>query len=183
MPLSRSEQMSRIRGKDTTPERRLRSALWAAGLRYRLHARTPIGRPDVVFAGRRVAVFIDGCFWHGCPYHYVRPRSRAGFWAAKLASNVARDRRQTLALEELGWSVVRVWEHEVRDDLPVAVARVQAAVDGCPGVREAWRVVRVEVVDIGTDQERRYLEALRDAAMTRTEEGRRITEKRRLPQP
>ncbi|HYO69174.1 MAG TPA: very short patch repair endonuclease, partial [Archangium sp.] len=87
MGLTRSEQMSRIRGKDTSPERLLRSALWRAGLRFRLQSRTPYGRPDVVFSKARVAVFIDGCFWHGCPDHYVRPRTRNDFWSSKLLEN------------------------------------------------------------------------------------------------
>ena len=105
----RSRMMSRIRGRNTRPERRLRQALWAAGLRYRKHAKTPVGRPDLVFVGPRVAVFVDGCFWHGCPRHYVRPRSRTDFWSRKLRENVDRDRRQTLELHVRGWTVVRIW--------------------------------------------------------------------------
>lgn len=176
--LTRSQQMARIRGKDTDPERRLRLALWNAGLRYRLHAPTPAGRPDIVFPARKVAVFIDGCFWHGCPKHYVRPRSRVEFWAEKLATNVARDRLQTMELETLGWSVVRVWEHAVFEELEKVVARVRAAVAGDPGEDGSeWRVVRVDSIDEANRLERRYLQLLRDARRTRIEEGRRVTAK------
>jgi DNA mismatch endonuclease, patch repair protein len=160
--LSRSEQMARIRGKHTRPEVRLRKALWAAGLRYRLHARTPVGRPDIVLKRRRVAVFIDGCFWHGCPRHYVRPRSRTAFWAAKLLDNFERDHRQTLQLEREGWHVCRVWEHEVFEALPVVVRRIVALVRGqrrTAGL--VWRVVRADELIPQRDIERWVLRELR----------------------
>src|SRR5687768_10638296 len=106
--------MSRIRGRNTAPEIRLRQLLWRRGLRYRLAVRVSNVRPDLVFTGARLAVFVDGCFWHGCPEHYVRPRSsNAKFWAQKLQDNVSRDERQTLRLEADGWRVLRVWEHEL----------------------------------------------------------------------
>jgi DNA mismatch endonuclease (patch repair protein) len=179
MHLSRSEQMSRIRGAHTQPERVLRSALWRAGLRFRLQGPTPAGRPDLIFPGRKVAVFVDGCFWHGCPAHYVRPRSRDAFWAAKLTENVARDRRQTRLLEDEGWRVVRVWEHEVFEDLVAAVEAVEAAVRGESSPTPSWRVIRVEVVDADADVERRHLLDLRDDAATDIRDGRRITAKYR----
>ena len=144
MVLTRSQQMARIRGKDTSPERVLRSALWAVGLRYRVHDTAPIGRPDILFPTSRVAVFIDGCFWHGCPHHYVRPRTREGFWSEKLRTNVERDRRQTLHLESGGWRVVRIWEHEVEQDLDLMVARVRRALsEPIWPPREDLRVVQV----------------------------------------
>lgn len=182
-PLSRSEQMSRIRGKNTGPERRLRSALWAAGLRYRLYTPTTVGRPDVVFPSRKLAVFVDGCFWHGCPRHYVRPGSREEHWTARLRINVSRDRRQTLELEVLGWRVIRVWEHEVYEDLDLVVQRISLAVQGeiQDEVSLDWRVVAVEELDPATRWERRHLEQLRDSTSTRTEDGRRMTTKWRRP--
>ena len=183
-PLTRSQQMSRIRGKNTEPEKRLRSALWAAGLRYRVYAQTPVGRPDVVFPGRQLAVFIDGCFWHGCPQHYVRPGSRVGFWSGKLRENVARDRKQTLELETLGWYVLRVWEHEIYEDLEQIVHRVHRALNETPPEPAPdWRVVRVDEIDKTSRRERRHLEQLRNPQATRFEEGRRITAKWRRPKP
>ena len=121
----RSALMSRIRGSDTTPELLLRQRLWSDGLRYRLKYKVPAGRPDLVFPGARVVVFMDGCFWHGCPDHYVRPSSRSTFWAQKLAENVERDQRQTRELEAAGWRVIRIWEHE---DATAGADRIEAAV-------------------------------------------------------
>jgi DNA mismatch endonuclease (patch repair protein) len=176
--LSRSKQMSRIRGKNTNPERRLRSALWQTGLRYRVHAKTPIGQPDVVFPRKRIAVFIDGCFWHGCPQHYVRPRTHTDHWEGKLRENVERDRQQTLALEALGWSVIRIWEHEVYESLEGVVSRICWALEGERSASAPdWRVIRVEEFEETSRLERRHLEQLRDPGATRSEEGRRITAK------
>jgi DNA mismatch endonuclease (patch repair protein) len=182
MALSRSEQMARIKGKNTTPERRLRSALWAAGLRYRVHSATPVGRPDVAFIQQRLAVFIDGCFWHGCPKHYVRPRSREGFWTQKLKENVDRDRRQTLALEALHWRVVRAWEHEIFEEVDKVVSRVRLALSASHWTHsEDWRVIRVESLDETTKMERRILAPLRNTELRREVVGRRVTAKWRWP--
>lgn len=119
----RSYCMSRIRGRDTKPEVRLRKALWQSGLRYRVSGPLP-GRPDVVFAGVRAVVFVDGCFWHRCPKHAVPPKSNGAFWRRKLRANVARDRSVDRKLHELGWRVIRVWEHEVEANPDEAAARV-----------------------------------------------------------
>jgi DNA mismatch endonuclease (patch repair protein) len=113
--------MSRIRGKDTGPEVMLRKALWALGLRYRLANSLP-GRPDFVFLRERVGVFVDGCFWHGCPAHGVKPKTNKEFWRRKLSGNIRRDRKVGRQLRAQGWKVVRVWEHEIRND-PERVAR------------------------------------------------------------
>src|SRR4051812_35681454 len=103
------------RSRDTKPELLLRSVLHKRGMRYRVAAR-PIPElrrtADLLFAGPRVAVFVDGCFWHGCPEHYRRPASNVEYWDAKVLRNVARDREVDKLLAEAGWTVVRVWEHE-----------------------------------------------------------------------
>lgn len=111
---TRSYVMSRIRGRDTGPELALRRALYAAGARgYRVHAKLP-GRPDVVFTTRKLAVFVDGCFWHGCPKCMIpTPRSNRRYWTPKLARNRARDRDNNRKLRASGWSVMHFWEHEV----------------------------------------------------------------------
>ena len=93
---ARSAGIARNPSHGTKPETLLRSALWRRGLRYRLEYKTEWGRPDLTFLGPKVAIFIDGCFWHGCPEHYVRPRTREAFWQKKLKENVNRDRRQIL---------------------------------------------------------------------------------------
>lgn len=178
MGLSRSQQMSRIRGRHTTPERVLRTLLWGSGLRYRLHARTPAGRPDIVFPRAKVAVFVDGCFWHGCPDHYVRPRSSTDFWAAKLLENVRRDIGQTRQLEALGWRVCRVWEHEVFEHPDRTVERVRSATCGTRWRPPAsWRVFKVVEVDPSNDRERRYMRELRDGTRRRSVTRHRSTRK------
>lgn len=121
-PEQRSRCMARIRGKDTGPEVIIRKMLWSLGHRYRINYRLP-GRPDIVFPGRRLAVFMDGCFWHRCPLHYQAPATNPGFWEAKIAGNVRRDREVDTRLATAGWSVLRFWEHEVKDD-PERVLRV-----------------------------------------------------------
>ncbi|RLP11062.1 very short patch repair endonuclease [Propionibacterium australiense] len=98
----------------TEPELELRKLLFAEGLRYRVNYPVP-GKPrrtiDIAFPGRKVAVFVDGCFWHSCPEHAVEPRHNGGWWREKLARNVARDEETTRILEDQGWSVIRLWEH------------------------------------------------------------------------
>ena len=112
--LTRSQQMARIGQKNTAPELRLRRALFAQGARYRLHAKLP-GRPDIVFTRAKVAVFVDGCFWHGCPIHGTTPKTNTSYWGPKLEENVARDKRVCRDLESMGWLPLRLFEHEIGD--------------------------------------------------------------------
>jgi DNA mismatch endonuclease, patch repair protein len=178
MALTRSQQMARIRQRHTSPETLLRAELWKRGLRYRLHAKTPSGRPDVVFSSKRVAVFIDGCFWHGCPEHYVRPRSKNEFWAAKLSQNVGRDIRQTEELERQGWRACRLWEHEVFEDVARAASQVAAAVMDSEWTPPcSWRVVNVEPIPGTEDLERRSLRELRNCAEPKVVVQKRSTRK------
>lgn len=111
-PEKRSVIMSKIKGKNTGPELILRHALWASGLRYRKHY-GPC-KIDIAFPGKKVAVFVDGCFWHGCPEHGTSPSSNQAYWAPKLERNKQRDREQTARLEGEGWTVIRIWEHELK---------------------------------------------------------------------
>lgn len=124
--LSRSEQMARIRDRDTIPELLLRRALWHMGYRYRLRPHL-LGRPDIAFARQRVLVFADGCFWHGCPVHYVAPKTRKAYWSSKVMANIARDKRNDELLSAAGWTVLRLWEHDIEGN-PNACARKVAAV-------------------------------------------------------
>ncbi len=111
-----SALMSRIRAKDTTPELAMRALLRSIGLTgYRLHYAKATGRPDIAFVSRRVAVFVHGCFWHGCPYCKPRkPKSNSAFWIAKFQANKARDARKAAALRSGGWAVVTLWECRIR---------------------------------------------------------------------
>jgi DNA mismatch endonuclease, patch repair protein len=115
---------------DTKPEKALRSALHRNGLRFRRDLRLDLGdvhvRPDVTFTRRRVAVFVDGCFWHGCPEHCRLPRANHDYWSAKIAGNIERDRLVDAALVAAGWSVIRVWAH---DDPQQHVARIARVVE------------------------------------------------------
>jgi DNA mismatch endonuclease, patch repair protein len=176
--LTRSENMARIKGRDTSPEHRLRRAFWAIGLRYRKQKRIEGVRPDIVFLGPRIAVFVDGCFWHGCPVHYVRPRSRTDFWSLKLMTNVKRDIRQTAMLESRGWKVLRFWEHEVDSDLGRVISEVRRAVNGGePVVGGDMRVIRVVPETGEGNLEDRHLVSLRDLTLRRVIQCVRLTTK------
>lgn len=107
--------MSRVRTSDTDPELRLRRVLHSRGLRYRIHRRpltTLRCRPDIVFGPARVAVFVDGCFWHGCPTHVSWPKANGGWWREKIQRTRDRDAATTSELVANGWFVLRFWEHE-----------------------------------------------------------------------
>lgn len=114
-PEVRSRNMSAVRGKDTKPELLLRSGLHKCGFRYRLHARNLPGRPDLVFASRRAAIFVNGCFWHGHDCALFRlPGTRQDFWRAKIERNRLRDATVRARLEEMGWRHLTVWECSFR---------------------------------------------------------------------
>jgi DNA mismatch endonuclease (patch repair protein) len=119
------------RRADTKPEMALRAALHAMGYRYRKDFRLDLPlrrvRPDLAFTSRKVAVFVDGCFWHACPDHGSKPKSNDWYWSPKLAKNVERDRAADEALTQAGWTVVRLWEHV---PLGEAIDAVVAAVGG-----------------------------------------------------
>lgn len=119
--------MQATRRRDTKPELLLRKRLHAMGLRYRID-RSPLRgvrrRADLVFTTARVAVFVDGCFWHSCPIHGTMPKKNREFWKQKLATNQARDRDTDERLRKAGWEVVRVWEHEDPDEGAERVAEV-----------------------------------------------------------
>jgi DNA mismatch endonuclease (patch repair protein) len=121
--------MKANRRRDTQPELRLRSALHNRGLRYRCDLRVDVPalrvRPDIVFTRQRVAVFVDGCYWHGCPEHGSTPTRNGDYWRAKIVANQARDERVAAGLEAAGWHVVRIWEH---DDMDKAAERIAAIV-------------------------------------------------------
>jgi DNA mismatch endonuclease (patch repair protein) len=103
------------RSRDTTPELQVRRYLHASGLRYRVHAR-PIKdwnrRADIVFPAAKIAVFVNGCFWHGCPKHYTEPKTNVKYWAPKIKRNIERDLETFSRLKSDGWMVIQIWEHE-----------------------------------------------------------------------
>jgi len=130
-----SRRLARQATRDTAAEIAVRRLLHAAGLRYRVDARPLPGlrrTADIVFTRQRVAVFVDGCFWHACPDHGTVPKANADWWAAKLARNIQRDRDTSEQLAAAGWQVVRIWEHE---DPTAAADRIEALVRIPPDTR------------------------------------------------
>ena len=117
-PEARSNNMARIRSRDTTPELAVRKLMHAHGLRFRLHRRDLPGKPDLVFVGRRAVLFVHGCFWHGCPRCVDGTRkvkSNKSYWSTKISGNRERDARHVTSLRADGWKVFTVWECESRD--------------------------------------------------------------------
>lgn len=128
--------MRRLRRRDTKPEIALRQELHRRGLRFRLQDPSLPGRPDIVLTRARIAVFVDGCFWHGCPDHAVTPKANRAFWIEKIATNQARDQRTDALLIERGWTPLHVWEHE-------------NPVDAAERVVAAWRIATGRCPDNG----------------------------------
>lgn len=118
-----SRQMSRMPRASSGPELAVRRELHRRGLRFRLHPATLPGRPDVVLTRARLAIFIDGCFWHCCPQHGVMPRNNRDWWQTKLHRNVERDREKDVALAALGWRTMHFWEHERPHDVADVIER------------------------------------------------------------
>lgn len=124
-----SARLARVRQKDTAAELRLRRTLHARGLRYRIHVpvlEKPRRVADIVFRRRKLAIFVDGCFWHGCPQHGTSSKSNADFWRDKIETNQKRDLDTNQRLTQAGWRVLRVWEHEDAED---AADRIMEALE------------------------------------------------------
>nr|WP_082700674.1 very short patch repair endonuclease [Magnetospirillum sp. XM-1] len=130
-PQKRSSIMAAIKGKNTKPELVVRRLVWGLGFRYRLHGRNLPGRPDLVFPGRRKVIFVHGCFWHrhdGCRLAY-KPSTRAEFWQEKFDLNRQRDLDAVNALEDLGWTVLIIWECQTRRDIKLLEAMVMEFIE------------------------------------------------------
>lgn len=127
----RSEIMSKIRSKDTKLEKDflklISSALYPKGMRYRKHYAKLPGKPDVAFVNKKVAVFIDGDFWHGYKFTAQKQRLPKKYWIKKIENNIARDRKINRELKKAGWKVVRIWEHEIKKDAAKAVLKIEKA--------------------------------------------------------
>lgn len=139
-----SRRMAKVRQEGTDAEVALRREMYRIGLRYRIDyevLRKPRRVADVAFPGRRIAVFVDGCFWHGCPEHATSPNQNAGFWREKIEANRRRDADTNERLRSLGWTVLRFWSHEPPTEAARTVARMVALVDSkhraaSPGANE-----------------------------------------------
>jgi len=127
-----SKVMSSIKGKNTKPELLFRKMLWSSGIKgYRLHWKVE-GRPDIAFPGKKLAIFIHGCYWHRCPVcNLSKPKVNSTFWSDKFEKNVARDERKRSALERDGWTVLTFWECEIDKDVSPLISKVATFVNKC----------------------------------------------------
>lgn len=110
----RSEIMSKVRSKETKIEIQFRKELWKAGYRYRKNASGYFGKPDVLLKKYKTVIFVDSCFWHGCKKHYKLPATRKKFWDEKINRNIKRDKEVGLHYRKIGWSIIRIWEHQLK---------------------------------------------------------------------
>lgn len=120
----RSQIMSKVKSKNTKLEMSFRKKLWSKKHHYRLHYEI-IGKPDLVFVSRRIAVFIDSCFWHKCPLHHRQPKSNKDYWIPKLKRNEKRAKEVNKILIKEGWKVVRIWEHEIKDNQERCINKIK----------------------------------------------------------
>lgn len=166
----RSKLMGKVRGSDTGIEVLLRLIIWNQGYRYRKNHRVAGVKVDLAFPRYRLVVFIDGCFWHGCPVHYSVPGTRPKFWADKIRCNVYRDRKQTLELERRGWGVLRIWGHSIKKDPEWVAGKICSLLrtGKKPARVRDWRVVEVKRL-AGNDVSLWQLEDLRDGSLSRKE--------------
>jgi DNA mismatch endonuclease (patch repair protein) len=136
----RSKTMSKIRGKDSLPEMLLRRALWKQNIRFRIHRRDLPGRPDLVIDKYKLALFVDGDFWHGYQWQNRKPKSNTGFWIPKIERNMQRDRFVNEQLTEMGYTVMRFWEHQVKENLQACINQVLLYI-------EAAKVLKIPIRD------------------------------------
>ncbi len=121
---TRSRIMSKIKSKNTSPEKALRKALWRRGLRFRVQYGEE--KIDIAFPNEKLAVFVDGCFWHSCPIHGHIPKSNAEYWAPKLKKNIERAKAKDSRLASQGWAIMHFWEHEVKENVESCADKVSS---------------------------------------------------------
>ena len=124
---SRSRLMKKIRSKNTGPELKLRKALWAKGYRYRLHVKNIPGHPDIVFRKFKLAIFVDGEFWHGYNWEEKKPKIKANreYWVKKIERNITRDKENRQLLQKGGYTVLRFWEHQIKSGLMDCIIEIE----------------------------------------------------------
>ncbi|HRE11475.1 MAG TPA: very short patch repair endonuclease [Ignavibacteria bacterium] len=120
---NRRKNMQNIRSKNTKMELKVRSLLHKKGLRFRIHTQLT-GKPDIVFSSKKVVIFLDSCFFHKCPYHYVQPKSNLKYWKPKIERNTIRAKEVNKTLRKQGWKVIRFWEHQVKKDETKVVEKI-----------------------------------------------------------
>ena len=162
-PQQRSYNMSRIRSRNTTPERAVRDALWHKGYRYRLNDRRLPGSPDLVLPKYRAVIFINGCFWHGhrgCT-KYTVPKTNEQFWREKVARNIARDELNAQRLDTLAWTVITVWECELsKKNLDATITRLEANLQAAKTKYANYLSIRRENREFARQQAKKHRELL-----------------------
>jgi len=126
-PKIRSKIMSSIKSKNTRPEIAVRRLLWKSGKRYRIHDSTVAGNPDISNKRRKIAIFVDGCFWHGCNKCYVSPKTNIAYWDEKIIRNAKRRTNVLRSLLKENWAVVQIWEHEIKEDQESVLQKIELA--------------------------------------------------------
>ena len=124
---TRSRMMASIKGRDTKPEMIVRCGLHRRGFRFRLHDRKLAGRPDLVLSRYRAAIFVHGCFWHGCPEHYREPDNNSDYWIPKIEKNIKRDQQNSKLIKKMNWKVLRFWEKQITTDLGKCIKKIERA--------------------------------------------------------
>ncbi len=162
-PSQRSYNMSRIRSRNTTPERAVRHALWHKGYRYRLNDKRLPGSPDLVLPKYRAVIFINGCFWHGhrgCT-KYTVPKTNEQFWREKVARNIARDELNAQRLDTLAWTVITVWECELsKKNLDATITRLEANLQAAKTKYANYLSIRRENREFARQQAKKHRELL-----------------------
>lgn len=120
--------MASIKGKDTKPEITIRKILWKKGYRYKIHHRSVFGKPDISFTKNKLAVFIDGCFWHGCNRCYKAPKTNSEFWKNKIEQNKLRRKKVKYTLRKHNWKILEFWEHSIKQDPVAIVQKIENAI-------------------------------------------------------
>lgn len=124
----RSKMMGRVRGKNTKLEQSVSKILWRKGFRFRKNVLSLFGKPDIAIKKYKVVVFIDSCFWHGCKNHFKLPKKNIDYWKKKIARNIERDDEVTLYYKNLDWTLIRVWEHELKNHFALVIYHICRAI-------------------------------------------------------
>ena len=122
--------MRLIKSRDTSLEKALRSRLWKQGIRYRKNNSSLFGKPDISITSKKMVIFIDSCFWHGCGEHLRMPKSNTDYWVAKVEKNKKRDHHVNMHYRKIGWTVLRVWEHRIKKDIDSVGKEIIEAITG-----------------------------------------------------
>jgi len=121
--------MGKIKSKETNLEKDFRKLLWKEGIKYRKNSSKHFGKPDIIIASKKIVIFIDSCFWHGCKKHCRIPATNKKYWKNKIKRNKERDKEVNKYYRKLNWKIIRIWEHEIKKDLPTVINKIQKLIE------------------------------------------------------